>query len=162
MPNLGNCSKLSKGGEAFPRTIHVVFVPDEEVGARMEWDHSWRQKTSRACVLATTWMKGWPIQRMLSLSTMERRLHIGSRCRTCIYLDDQAKNHPEDNHYWATQLYNYITSPDQINNVATRIVFNTGDGLLLVRTFSDVLHILQPENVKPIDLLAVPMCAFHA
>ena len=71
------------------------------------------------------------------------------------YLDDQAKNHPEDNHYWATQLYNYITSPDQINNVATRIVFNTGDGLLLVRTFSDVLHILQPENVKPIDLLAV-------
>ena len=71
------------------------------------------------------------------------------------YLDDPEQNHPEDKHYWATQLYNYVTSQDQINNVATRIVFNTGDGLLLVRTFSDVLHILQPENVDPKDLLAV-------
>ena len=73
------------------------------------------------------------------------------------YLDDQEKNHPEDKHYWATQLYNYITSPDQIKNVTTRIDFNTGDGLELVRTFSDVLHILQPESadIDPKKLLAV-------
>ena len=73
------------------------------------------------------------------------------------YLDDQEKNHPEDKHYWATQLYNYITSPDQINNVATRILFYTGDGLEMVRTFSDVLHILQPESADfdPKKLLAV-------